>query len=55
MLMRVADPAAPPVVRARGRGQTWSVAALDRQISTLYYERLLSSQDKPQCRPRPPL
>ena len=24
----------------------WSVRALDRQISTLYYERLLSSQDK---------
>ena len=26
--------------------QKWSVRALDRQISTLYYERLLSSQDK---------
>jgi len=26
--------------------QGWSVRALDRQISTLYYERLLSSQDK---------
>lgn len=26
--------------------QGWSARALDRQISTLYYERLLSSQDK---------
>ena len=26
--------------------QNWSVRALDRQISTLYYERLLSTQDK---------
>ena len=26
--------------------QGWSVRALDRQISTLYYERLLSSQDQ---------
>nr|CAA6811654.1 MAG: FIG074102: hypothetical protein [uncultured Thiotrichaceae bacterium] len=26
--------------------QSWSVRALDRQISVLYYERLLSSQDK---------
>jgi predicted nuclease of restriction endonuclease-like (RecB) superfamily len=26
--------------------QGWSVRALDRQISTLYYERLLSTQDK---------
>lgn len=28
--------------------QSWSVRALDRQIGTLYYERLLSSQEKPQ-------
>ena len=26
--------------------QGWSVRALDRQFSTLFYERLLSSQDK---------
>lgn len=26
--------------------QTWSTRALDRQISTLYYERLLASQDR---------
>lgn len=27
-------------------GQNWSVRALERQISTLYYERLLASQEK---------
>lgn len=27
--------------------QNWSARALDRQISSLYYERLLSSQEKP--------
>lgn len=27
--------------------QSWSARALDRQISKLYYERLLASQDKP--------
>jgi predicted nuclease of restriction endonuclease-like (RecB) superfamily len=26
--------------------QNWSSRALERQISTLYYERLLASQDK---------
>jgi len=26
--------------------QNWSTRALDRQISKLYYERLLASQDK---------
>jgi predicted nuclease of restriction endonuclease-like (RecB) superfamily len=26
--------------------QNWSVRALDRQIGTLYYERLLASRDK---------
>ena len=26
--------------------QGWTVAALDRQVSTLFYERLLSSQDQ---------
>ncbi len=45
-LMRVADPAARAWYAAEAVAQTWSVAALDRQISTLHYERLLSSQDK---------
>lgn len=47
MLMRVQDPAARQWYAAGAASQTWSVSALDRQISTLHYERLLSSQDKP--------
>ena len=46
MLMRVADPAARAWYAREAVQQTWSTAALDRQISTLHYERLLSSQDK---------
>jgi len=45
-LMRVADPAARAWYAAEATNQTWSVAALTRQIGTLYYQRLLSSQDK---------
>jgi predicted nuclease of restriction endonuclease-like (RecB) superfamily len=45
-LMRVADPQARRWYASEAAGQTWPVAALDRQISTLHYERLLSSQDK---------
>jgi predicted nuclease of restriction endonuclease-like (RecB) superfamily len=45
-LMRVADSAARRWYAAEALAQTWSVSALDRQISTLHYERLLSSQDK---------
>ena len=45
-LMRVADPAARRWYGQEAQQQVWSVAALRRQISTLYYERLLSSQDK---------
>ncbi len=45
-LMRVADPQARAWYAAEAVSQTWSFAALDRQISTLHYERLLSSQDK---------
>jgi predicted nuclease of restriction endonuclease-like (RecB) superfamily len=45
-LMRVADPAARHWYAREAVSQTWSVAALDRQISTLYYQRLLSSQDQ---------
>ena len=45
-LMRVADPSARAWYAAEAASQTWSVAALSRQIGTLYYQRLLSSQDK---------
>jgi predicted nuclease of restriction endonuclease-like (RecB) superfamily len=46
LLMRVPDPAARQWYAGEAVSQTWSVAALDRQISTLYYQRLLSSQDQ---------
>jgi predicted nuclease of restriction endonuclease-like (RecB) superfamily len=46
MLMRVANPVARAWYGREAVAQTWSTAALDRQISTLHYERLLSSQDK---------
>lgn len=45
-LMRVADPAARAWYAREAIRQTWSVAALARQIATLYYQRLLSSQDQ---------
>ena len=44
--MRVPDPVARQWYAQEAVSQTWSVAALDRQIGTLYYQRLLSSQDK---------
>ncbi len=46
VLMRVPDPAARQRYAHEAVSQTWSVAALDRQISTLYDQRLLSSQDQ---------
>ncbi|MDZ7592685.1 MAG: PDDEXK nuclease domain-containing protein [Rubrivivax sp.] len=46
VLMRVADPDARSWYATEAAAQTWGVAALDRQIGALYYERLLSSQDK---------
>lgn len=46
LLMRVADPKGRSWYAAEAVSQTWSHAALNRQISTLHYERLLSSQDK---------
>jgi predicted nuclease of restriction endonuclease-like (RecB) superfamily len=45
-LMRVANEQARRWYAQEAAQQRWSVAALDRQIGTLYYERLLSSQDK---------
>ncbi len=43
-LMRVADPDARRWYWNEAASQQWSVAALDRQIGTFYYQRLLSSQ-----------
>lgn len=46
VLMRVPDAAARQWYAREAASQAWSVAALDRQIGTLYYQRLLSSQDQ---------
>jgi predicted nuclease of restriction endonuclease-like (RecB) superfamily len=45
-LARVEDPAAREWYGREAIRQNWGVRALERQISVLYYERLLSSQDK---------
>ena len=45
-LMRIENPQAREWYAQEAAQQGWSVRALDRQISTLYYERLLSTQDK---------
>lgn len=46
MLLRVKDAQARTWYANEAVTQGWSVRALDRQISTLFYERLLGSQDK---------
>jgi hypothetical protein len=45
-VMRVDSPKARDWYIEECVANNWSVRALDRQISTLYYERLLSSTDK---------
>lgn len=45
-LLRVENPRAREWYAQEAVSQNWSARALDRQISVLYYERLLSSQDK---------
>lgn len=45
-LLRVEDSKARDWYIQEAVAQNWSVRALDRQISRLYYERLLSSRDK---------
>lgn len=45
-LIRIDNPQARDWYAKEAVDQGWSVRALDRQIATLYYERLLSSQDK---------
>jgi predicted nuclease of restriction endonuclease-like (RecB) superfamily len=47
MLLRVENPRAREWYMQEAATQQWSSRALDRQINTLYYERLLSSQDRP--------
>ena len=46
ILLRVENPAARTWYMHECIEQDWSTRALERQISTLYYERLLSSKDK---------
>lgn len=46
LLMRVESATARTWYANEAAAQGWSVRALDRQISTLFYERLLGSQDK---------
>lgn len=46
MLLRVKDEKARNWYMNEAADQSWSTRQLDRQISVLYYERLLSSQDK---------
>ena len=45
-LLRVEDPAARLWYMNEAADQNWNTRALDRQIGTLYYERLLASQDR---------
>jgi len=45
-LMRIENPVARLWYQNEAASQGWSARALDRQISTLFYERLLSSQDQ---------
>lgn len=48
VLARLENPAARDWYLREAISQNWSVRALERQIGVLYYERLLSSQDKTQ-------
>ncbi|HAT1762289.1 TPA: DUF1016 domain-containing protein [Legionella pneumophila] len=45
-LLRIENPSARDWYLKECIDQNWSTRALERQISTLYYERLLSSKDK---------
>jgi len=46
LLMRVENPKAREFYMKEAAKQSWSVRALDRQICTLYYERIISSRDQ---------
>ncbi|MDZ7939254.1 MAG: DUF1016 N-terminal domain-containing protein [Rhodoferax sp.] len=45
-LLRVEDAGARTWYMNEAADQNWSARALDRQVSTLYYERLLASPDR---------
>lgn len=49
-LLRVASAPARVWYMNEAAGQNWSTRALERQISTLYYERLLASSDRESVR-----
>lgn len=46
LLMRLDDPLARDWYAREAAGQNWSTRQLERQIGTLYYERLLASKDR---------
>jgi predicted nuclease of restriction endonuclease-like (RecB) superfamily len=46
LLLRVEKPAARAWYMDEAVEQNWSTRALERQINSLYYERLLSSREK---------
>lgn len=46
LLMRLDDPLARDWYAKEAAGQNWSTRQLERQMGTLYYERLLASKDR---------
>ena len=52
LLMRVENPAARGYNIGESISQNWSVRALERQINSFYYERLLTSLTGMQLRPK---
>jgi predicted nuclease of restriction endonuclease-like (RecB) superfamily len=46
LLIRIENETARVFYMKEASSQNWSVRALERQISTLYYERIISSQDR---------
>jgi predicted nuclease of restriction endonuclease-like (RecB) superfamily len=46
LLLRIEDPVAREWYMNEAAGQNWGTRALERQIGTLYYERLLASKDR---------
>ena len=46
LIMRVSNPKAREYYISEAASQNWSVRALERQINSLYHERLLMSRDK---------
>lgn len=47
MLLRVESKSARNWYLGEAASQKWTTRALERQIGTLYYERILSSSDRP--------